>query len=82
MTKFNAKQKFLFSPETIFNLRPLEKYEILFSFLDTSPLQQLYPSTGRAPIPYEALLRALVYKNIKTLSCLSDLVGELKDNPN
>ncbi len=82
MAKFNAKQKLLFSAETIFNLKPLEKYEILFSFLDTSPLQQLYPSTGRAPIPYEALLRAIVYKNIRTLSYLSDLVTELQDNPN
>lgn len=45
-----------------FNLRPLEKYEILFSFLDTSPLEILYPSTGRPPISYEALLKALIYK--------------------
>jgi len=36
MNKFRANQKLLFSAETIFNLRPLEKYEILFSFLNTS----------------------------------------------
>lgn len=82
MIKFNPNQKLLLPIETIFNLRPLEKYEILFSFLDTAPLQRLYPATGREPIPYEALLRALIYKNIRTLSYLSDLVRELRDNPN
>ena len=61
MSKFDGKQRFLFSAEAIFDLRPLEKYEILFSFLDTSPLKRLYASTGREPIPYEALLRALIY---------------------
>ena len=51
MNRFKANQKLLFKAETVFNLRPLEKYEILFSFLDTSPLEILYPSTGRPPIP-------------------------------
>ena len=41
----------------------------------------LYPSTGRPPIPYKALLKALIYKNIKNVSYLSDLVRELQDNP-
>ncbi|MEA3454690.1 MAG: transposase [Candidatus Caldatribacteriota bacterium] len=81
MNRFKANQKLLFKAETVFNLRPLEKYEILFSFLDTSPLKVLYPSTGRPPIPYKALLKALVYKNIKNVSYLSDLVRELQDNP-
>lgn len=82
MYKFNPKQKFLFPVETVFDLKPLQKYEILFSSLDTSPLQKLYSSTGRTPIPYEALLRSLIYKNIRTLPCISDLVRELHDNPN
>ena len=81
MNRFKANQKLLFKAETVFNLRPLEKYEILFSFLDTSPLEMLYPSTGRPPIPYEALLKALVYKNIKNISYLSDLVRGFQDNP-
>jgi len=42
MNRFKANQKLLFKPETVFNLRPLEKYEILFSFLDTSPLEILF----------------------------------------
>ena len=82
MNRFKANQKLLFKAETVFNLRPLEKYEIFFSFLDTSPIKILYPSTGRPPIPYEALLKALIYKNIKNVSYLSDLVRELQDNPN
>ena len=81
MKRFKSNQKLLFKAETVFNLRPLEKYEILFSFLDTSPIEILYPSTGRPPIAYEALLKALVYKNIKNVSYLSDLVRELQDNP-
>ena len=81
MKRFKSNQKLLFKAETVFNLRPLEKYEILFSFLDTSSLEILYPSTGRPPIPYKALLKALIYKNIKNVSYLSDLVRELQDNP-
>ncbi len=81
MKRFKSNQKLLFKAETVFNLKPLEKYEILFSFLDTSSLEILYPSTGRPPIPYEALLKALVYKNIKNVSYLSDLVRDLQDNP-
>jgi len=45
MNRFRANQKLLFKAETVFNLRPLEKYEILFSFFDTSPLEVLYPET-------------------------------------
>ena len=82
MSILKPKQNFLFPLETIFELKPLKKYEVLFSFLDTSPLMKLYPSTGRPPIPYEAILRSLIYKNIRTLSSLSDLVRELQDNPN
>jgi len=81
MNRFKAKQKLLFKAKTVFHLRPLEKYEILFSFLDTSTLEILYPSTGRPPIPYGALLKALVYKNIKNVSYFSDLVRDLQDNP-
>jgi len=51
MNRFKANQKLLFKAETVFNLRPLEKYEILFSFLDISPLEMLYPSTGRLVFP-------------------------------
>jgi len=81
MNRFKSNQKLLFKAETVFNLRPLEKYEINTLFLDTSLLEILYPSTGRPPIPYRALLKALICKNIKNVSYLSDLVRELQDNP-
>ena len=80
MNRFKANQKLLFKAKTVFNLKPLEKYEILFSFLDTSTLEILYPSTGRPPIPYKAFLKALIQKNIKNVSYLSDLARELQDN--
>ena len=81
MSKFKANQKLLFKAETVFNLRPLEKYEILFSFLDSSPLEILYSATGRPPVPYQALLKALIYKNMKNVSYLSDLVRDLENHP-
>lgn len=65
MNQFKANQKLLFKAETVYHLKPLEKYEILFSFLDTSSLKRLYPVTGRPPVGYEALLKALIYKNMK-----------------
>jgi transposase len=71
----------LFKAETVYHLKPLEKYEILFSFLDTSSLKRLYPVTGRPPVGYEVLLKALIYKNMKNISYFSDLVRVLRDYP-
>jgi len=51
MNRFKANQKLLFKAKTVFNLKPLEKYEILFSFLDTSSLEILHPLAGRSHIP-------------------------------
>jgi hypothetical protein len=42
MNRFKANQKLLFKAETVFNLRPLEKYEIHILILDTSPLEILF----------------------------------------
>ena len=81
MDKFMANQRLLFKAETVFNLKPLEKYDVLFSFLDTSPLDVLYTATGRPPVGYETLLKALIYKNKKNVSYLSDLARELRDHP-
>jgi transposase len=81
MGKFKSNQKLLFKAETVYNLRPLEKYEVLFLFLDISPLEALYPATDRPPVSYEALLKALIYKNMKNVSYFSDMVRELRDHP-
>ncbi|HBY56887.1 MAG TPA: hypothetical protein DEG96_03375 [Candidatus Atribacteria bacterium] len=67
MSRFKVHQKLAF------NLKPLERYEILFSFLDTSSLERLYSTTGRPPVGYESLLKALIYKNMKNISYFSDL---------
>ena len=73
MNQFKANQKLLFKAETVFNLKPLERYELLFSFLDTSSLERLYSTTGRPPVGYKSLLKALIYKNMKNISYFSDL---------
>ena len=73
MSRFKVQQKLLFKAETVFNLKPLEKYEILFSFLDTSSFERLYANTGRPPVGYVALLKALIYKNMKNISYYPDL---------
>ncbi len=81
MNQFKANQKLIFKAETVFNLKPLEKYEILFSFLDTPSLERLNSTTGRPPLGYESLLKALIYKNMKNISYFSDLVRMLRDHP-
>jgi len=81
MCQFKVNQKLLFKTVTVFYLKPLEKYKILFSFLDTSSLERLYSTTGRPPVGYESLLKALIYKNMKNISYFSDLVRMLRDHP-
>ena len=81
MSRFKVHQKLLFKAETVFNLKPLEKYEILFSFLDTSAFERLYANTGRPPVGYGALLKALIYKNMKNISYFSDLARQSRDYP-
>jgi transposase len=73
MSRFKVHQRLLFKAETVYHLKPLEKYEILFSFLDTSAFERLYTNTGRPPVGYKALLKALIYKNMKNISYFSDL---------
>jgi hypothetical protein len=82
MTTYNPKQRYLISPEVIFNLKPLRKYELLFGTLE-SCLDNSFPSKtkGRPSTPKQALLNALIYKNLKQLPTLFDLTSTLIDNP-
>jgi len=81
MKKFNPSQKILFPVKDVFNVKdPLAKYEILFSFLNCTPLKNLYASTGRPHISYESILQALIFKNLRGLAFFSDLVRELSEN--
>jgi len=82
MKSFNPSQKLLLSPEDIFDVHPHRKYQILFSHLVSSPLENLNPpGPGRPPISKSALLKTLIYKNLKTLPTLYDLAVDLIDNP-
>jgi len=65
----------LFNLEEIFD-RPLRKYELFFSVLDLSLLDK-DPGVGRKPISRSAILKALIFKNLRTIASLSDLSAEL-----
>ncbi len=73
-------QSLLLSLETLLDVNPLENYKLLFSNLGASHLDS-FTSTGRKPFPRESLLRAIIFKNLKGLPSLTELVTELKDNP-
>jgi hypothetical protein len=81
MSKIYRNQKIFLSAEYLFDINPLEKYQILFDHLNTSALNEHHQGPGRHPVPKPALLRALIYKNLKPLPTLSDLVLDLGDNP-
>jgi len=68
--------RILFDPR---DLPPAIKYDILFNNLP--PLTQRVAKTGRRPIERNALLKALIYKSLRGLSTLSDLVLEINNNP-
>ena len=74
------QQSLLLTLESLLDINPLENYKLLFSNLDASHLD-FCPSTGRKPFPRESLLRAIIFKNLKGLPTLTELVTELKDNP-
>jgi len=61
------------------DLPPRARYEKLFENLP--PLPDLSKATGRPPFSRDAILRALIYKNLRGLPSLTDLVFELENNP-
>ena len=61
------------------NIPPLVRYEKFFSNLPSMPWEQ--SMQGRPPYPKDALLRALIYKNLRSLPTLTDLSFELGNNP-
>jgi len=80
MSTFNPQQKILFSAEYLLDLNPLRKYELLFDYLNCSPIEKPL-SEGRPPVSKSGLLRTLIYKNLKPLPTLYDLAVDLVDNP-
>jgi len=69
----------LFNLEKIFD-RPLRRYELFFSVLDLSILDKV-SFVGRKPISRSAILRALIFKNLRSIANLSDLSAELYERP-
>ena len=72
-------QPVLFDLEDIFD-KPLRRYELFFSILDLSLLEK-NPAVGRKPISRASLLRALIFKNLRSIASLSDLSAELYEHP-
>ena len=56
-------QPALFDLEDIFD-KPLRRYELFFSVLDLSLLEK-GTSVGRKPVSRAAILRALIFKNLR-----------------
>lgn len=76
------QQKLLFSLEHLFDINPLKNYELLFNNLDPCCLSSKpRPKGGRSPYNPACLLRALIYKNLRGLNNLSDLVDDILNNP-
>jgi len=71
-------QRLLFSPEQL-TASSLRKYDLLFSLINPSPLHGAF-ARGRPPFPRSAILRALIYKNIRCIPSLTELVTELKEH--
>jgi hypothetical protein len=76
------RQKLLFSLEHIFDINPLKNFELLFNNLNPCCLKyRPRPKGGRLPYHPANLLRALIYKNLRGLTNLSDLVDDILNNP-
>ena len=73
-------QSLLLSLESLLDVNPLKNFKILFSNLDASHLDS-HPSTGRKPFSRQSFLRAIIFKNLKGIPTLTELVNELRDNP-
>ncbi len=73
-------QNLLISVKSMLDIHPLENFNILFSNLKDHHLD-LDNHTGRKPFSRRSLLRALILKNLKSVSTLSELKNTLNDNP-
>ena len=71
-------QGLLFSPGEL-SADSLRKYDLLFSVINTSLLEEA-SCRGRPPFPRPALLRALLCKNVRCFPSLTELVTELNEH--
>lgn len=70
------KTSSLFNPE---GLPPRIRYEKLFKNLPS--MEEISKVRGRPPFSKEAILRALINRNLRGLPSLGDLAFELENNP-
>jgi hypothetical protein len=70
MARINRNQKIFLSAEYLFNINPLEKYQILFDHLNTSALNEHHQGSGRHQVPKTAL-HSSVASRLLTL-CMQD----------
>ena len=73
-------QKIFFSIDDFLDLKPLHNFRFLFDNLNRFQITH-YKQTGRKPILREAILKALVFKNLKSIPNLTELYRNLIDNP-
>jgi hypothetical protein len=73
-------QTILFSIDNFLDVKPLNNFHHLFDNLTLTQITH-YKRTGRKPILRKSLLNALIFKNLKSISTLTELVHELNDNP-
>ena len=69
-------QYFLLAPESI---PPRARYEKLFDNLPELPWGRT--RQGRPPVPRDALLKGLIYRNLRGITKLVELEFELRNNP-
>jgi hypothetical protein len=62
------------------DVKPLQNFHLLFDNLKHCHLTYI-KHTGRKPVQREAILNGLVFKNLKSIATLTELVRELRDNP-
>ena len=74
-------QNLLISVESLLDIHPLKNFGVLFSHLDDHHLDLHQQYTGRRPFSRRSLLRALILKNLKSVSTMSELHNTLKENP-
>jgi len=75
------KQNILFSISDNLDIKPFKNFYLLFDNLKSVQLAH-FSKTGRKPFHKEALLNALIFKNLKSILTLTELKRELIDNPN
>ncbi len=74
------RQNLLFSVANYLDVNPLMSFQLLFNNLKGVHLTHTN-RRGRKPVQREAILNGLIFKSLKSIPTLTELVGELRDNP-